>query len=225
MGNQQRMIGTLTGAGLPATVPGTGAVFRQPLVDLSRRVNENETSFQLLLRARTGDPDAVELLCARYLPRLHRWARGRLPRGARGAMDTSDVVQEVLISVIRRLTVFEPRDEGAFQGYLRQALTNRFRDEARKVNAHPLSSPIDSAWPSSGPSPLEIAIGRESVERYETALQKLKPEDQRAIVGRCEWGMSHEEVAQALGKRSANAARVAIHRALIRLAKEMAGGR
>ena len=110
------MIGTLTGAGLPATVPGTGAALRQPLVDLSRRVNENETSFQLLLRARTGDPDAVELLCARYLPRLHRWARGRLPRGARGAMDTNDVVQEVLISVIRRLQVFEPRVEGAFQG-------------------------------------------------------------------------------------------------------------
>ena len=224
MGNEQRMIGTLTGAGLPATVPVTGPVLRQPLVDLSRRVNENETSFQLLLRARTGDPDAIELLCARYLPRLHRWARGRLPRGARGAVDTGDVVQEVLVSVIKRLKVFEPRDEGAFQGYLRQALTNRFRDEARKINAHPVASPLDSAWPSAGPSPLEIAIGREGVERYEAALDKLKPEDQRAIVARCEWGMSHEEVAQALGKPSANAARVAIHRALVRLAKEMAGG-
>jgi RNA polymerase sigma-70 factor (ECF subfamily) len=219
------MIGTLTGAGLPATVPGTGAVPGQPLVDLSRRVNDKEASFQLLLRARTGDPDAVDLLCARYLPRLHRWARGRLPRGARGAMDTSDVVQEVLISVIRRLKVFEPRDEGAFQGYLRQALTNRFRDEARKVNAHPAPSPLDSAWPSTGPSPLEIAIGREGVERYEAALQKLRPEDQRAIVARCEWGMSHEELAQAIGKPTANAARVAIHRALVRLAKEMAGGK
>ena len=212
MGNEQRMIGTLTGAGLPVTVPVTGSVLRQPLVDLSRRVNENETSFQLLLRARTGDPDAIELLCARYLPRLHRWARGRLPRGARGAVDTGDVVQEVLVNVIKRLKVFEPRDEGAFQGYLRQALTNRFRDEARKINAHPVASP------------LEIAIGREGVERYEAALDKLKPEDQRAIVARCEWGMSHEEVAQALGKPSANAARVAIHRALVRLAKEMAGG-
>jgi RNA polymerase sigma-70 factor (ECF subfamily) len=67
-----------------------------------------------------------------------------------------------------------------------------------------------------------VAIGREGVERYEAALQKLKVEDQRAIVARCEWGMSHEEVAQAIGKNSANAARVAIHRALIRLAKEMA---
>src|ERR1700752_2213648 len=158
--DEQRMIGTLTGAGLPAVPPASGSVQRQPLVDLSRRVKDNETSFQLLLRARTGDPDAVELLCARYLPRLHRWARGRLPRGARGAVDTGDVVQEVLISVIRRLKVFDPRDEGAFQGYLRQALTNRFRDIARQDPARPDSWPLDSAWPSAGPSPLEIAIGR-----------------------------------------------------------------
>jgi RNA polymerase sigma factor (sigma-70 family) len=225
VGNQQRMIGTLTGAGLPAAVPATGPALRQPLSNLSRRVDENETSFQLLLRARTGDPDAIELLCARYLPRLHRWARGRLPRGARGVVDTGDIVQEVLVSVIKRINVFEPRDEGAFQGYLRQALTNRFRDEARKIHAHPAPSPLDSAWPSSGPSPLEIAIGREGVDRYEKALEKLKLEDQRAIVARCEWGLSHEEVAQAIGKPTANAARVAIHRALVRLAKEMAGGR
>lgn len=221
----KRMIGTLTGAGLPAVSPEPGAMQRHPLVDLSRRVTDNETSFQLLLRARTGDPDAVELLCARYLPRLHRWARGRLPRGARAYADTGDVVQEVLISVIRRLKVFDPRDEGAFQGYLRQALTNRFRDIARHDNVRPPASPLDSAWPSAGPSPLEIAIGREGIERYEAALERLKPEDQRAIVARCEWGMSHEEVAQAIDKPSANAARVAVHRALVRLAKEMAGGK
>jgi RNA polymerase sigma factor (sigma-70 family) len=216
------MIGTLTGADLPATVPGVGSVRRQSILNPFWRVTDNETSFQLLLRARDGDQDAVELLCARYLPRLNRWARGRLPRGARSAMDTGDVVQEVLISVLRRLKMFEPRDEGTFQGYLRQALTNRFRDEARKINSHPVASPLDSAWPSFGPSPLEIAIGREGVERYETALERLRPDDQRAIIARCEWGMDHDEVAQALGKPSANAARVAVHRALVRLAKEMA---
>ena len=216
------MIGTLSGVGVPATVPGVGSVQRQSILNPSRRVTDNETSFQLLLRARDGDQDAVELLCARYLPRLNRWARGRLPRGARSAMDTGDVVQEVLVNVIRRLKMFEPRDEGTFQGYLRQALTNRFRDEARKINSHPVASPLDSAWPSFGPSPLEIAIGREGVERYEAALERLRPDDRRAIIARCEWGMDHDEVAQALGKPSANAARVAIHRALVRLAKEMA---
>jgi len=73
---------------------------------------------------------------------------------------------------------------------------------------------------------LEVFDSRgEGVGRYGAALERLTPEEQRAIVARCEWGMSHEEVAQALGKPSANAARVAIHRALVRLAKEMAGGK
>ena len=219
------MIGTLTGADLPLLDPDLGPVRRQSRYDLSLLVAENETSFQLLLRAKTGDPEALDRLCARYLPRLHRWARGRLPRGARGAVDTGDVVQEVLIKVIKRIPIFEPRDEGTFQGYLRQALTNRLRDEARKVNVHAVAGPLDSEWPSSGPSPLEEAIGKEGVERFEEALAKLSVDDQRAIVARCEWGMSHEEVAQILGRSTANAARVATHRALVRLAKEMAGGK
>ena len=63
------------------------------------------------------------------------------------------------------------------------------------------------------------------MERFEAALAKLSVDDQRAIVARCEWGMSHEEVAQILGRSTANAARVATHRALVRLAKEMAGGK
>ena len=165
------MIGTLTGADVPALVTAAVTSQRRPLYDLTQLVSENETSFQLLLRAKAGDPDALDLLCARYLPRLHRWARGRLPRGARGAADTGDVVQEVLIKVVKRISVFEPRDEGAFQGYLRQALTNRFRDEARKLSVHPAQGPLDSTMPSSGPSPLEEAIGKEGVERYEAALE------------------------------------------------------
>jgi RNA polymerase sigma-70 factor (ECF subfamily) len=218
------MISTTTGADLAALEPAT-APRRQPLYDLSPGVSDNETSFQLLLRARNGDSDAVDLLCARYLPRLHRWARGRLPRSARGAVDTGDVVQEVLIRVIKRIHVFSPRDEGAFQAYLRQALTNRFRDEARRANVHPLREAIENAWVWDGPSPLEQAIGNEGIERYEAALGRLREGDQRAIVARCEWGMSHQEVAEILGKNSASAARVAIHRALIRLATEMARGK
>ena len=219
------MIGTLAGADLPMLDPAPVAVQLQPLYDPSRCVKENETSFQLLMRARTGDPDALEDLCTHYYPRLHRWARGRLPRAARGAIDTGDIVQEVLIKVIKRIPVFMPRDEAAFQGYLRRALTNRFHDVARNAKVHPAPGPLDSAWPAFGPSPLELAIGTEGIERYEAALAKLDEKDQRAIVARCEWGMSHEEVAQLLGKNTANAARVAIHRALVRLAKEMAGGR
>jgi RNA polymerase sigma factor (sigma-70 family) len=186
---------------------------------------DNETSFELLLKARSGAPDAQNRLCAHYLPRLHRWARGRLPQSARGALDTGDIVQDVLISALKHVSVFEPQHEWSFQAYLRQSLMNRLRDEARRVRNRPFRDQIDSSHPSRDPAPLEQAIGTEAIERYEAALARLRPEEQQIIVARCEWGMSHQEVADLLGKRTSAAAQVAVHRALIRLAKEMARDR
>src|SRR6476660_4357334 len=55
------------------------------------------SSFALLLRARQGDEVARNELCARYLPRLRRWAHGRLPSCARGHLDTEDIVQDTLM--------------------------------------------------------------------------------------------------------------------------------
>jgi hypothetical protein len=43
----------------------------------------SESTFVLLARARAGDDRALEPMFARYLPRLRRWASGRLPRWAR----------------------------------------------------------------------------------------------------------------------------------------------
>ena len=40
------------------------------------------SSFDLVLRANAGDRDALEALCARYTPRLQRWAHGRIPPAA-----------------------------------------------------------------------------------------------------------------------------------------------
>ena len=43
-------------------------------------------------------------------------------------------------------------------------------------------------------------IGRETLEHYEAALQRLRPEEREAIVARVEMGYSYEELAQVLGK-------------------------
>jgi len=186
---------------------------------------ESESSFQLLVRARAGDRDALEGLCAIYWPRLHRWARGRLPPGARGALDTNDVVQEVLLKALKRLAIFEPRAEWSFQKYLRSALKHRLIDLARQARRHPAPDVLDTSSPGDARSPLEILIGTDGIDRYEAALQRLRPVDQRAIIARCEWDMSYIEIAELLGKPNVNATRVAIHRALVRLAKEMADDR
>jgi RNA polymerase sigma-70 factor (ECF subfamily) len=182
-----------------------------------------ETTFALVQRAHGGDADARNELCARYLPRLERWAHGRLPPWARGALDTHDLVQDTFIQVLRRLHEFEPRHEGAFHGYLRLTLLNRVRDEIRRVRRAPAVE-LPSDQPDSDPSPLEQAIGHEVVERYEAALKRLRPEDSEAIILRIEMGYPYAEIAAALDKPSAAAAQMAVSRALVRLSEEMSRG-
>ena len=179
------------------------------------------SSLTLLSRAQAGDRLALESLISRYLPRLQRWASGRLPRWARGVADTQDLVQETLVQTFQRIDRFEARGDGSLYGYLRQAILNRIRDELRKAKRRPAGTALDSATPDQGRSPLEEAIGREAVERYERALAALKPEDREAVVSRIELGYTHQEIADLLGKPTANAARMAVERAIVRLAREM----
>jgi RNA polymerase sigma-70 factor (ECF subfamily) len=184
-----------------------------------------ESTIELLARAKQGQEGAVEALFERCLPALRRWARGRLPHYARDLADTQDVVQEAVLSTLHRLDSFESRHQGALQAYLRQAVVNRIRDEIRRVGRRPIPTELDDQHADVAPSPLEHAIGREGLDRYEAALQKLRPADREAIVARMELQQSYEEVAVALGKPNANAARVAVTRALAKLVHEMERGR
>lgn len=180
-----------------------------------------ETSLDLLERAKAGDRQALDALIARYLPRLRRWAHGRLPGWARDLAETQDLVQETVFNAFKQVSRFDVRGEGALQAYLRQALINRIRTEMRRAGRRPAALALDTQTEDAGPSPLEAAIGREAVERYESALSRLRPEDREAIIGRLELGLTNEELADTLGKPTPNAARMAVERALLRLAKEM----
>ena len=102
---------------------------------------------RLLARARMGSRPAINTLADWYSAWLRRWARGRLPRWSRGAVDTSDVVQD--------------------------------------------------------------------------GLQRLSPRDRRLIVGRVELGYNYRQLAFIERIPSADAARKAVRRALVRLSGEM----
>lgn len=185
---------------------------------------QGEASARLLLRARTGEPEALEELYRRYLMPLQRWSRGRLPRWARDLMDTDDLVQETLTRTLRGIEGFEPRHDGAFQAYLRRGVKNRIRDEIRRVRRRPLPDGSAGGAADDRPSPVEEAIGREALERYEQALDKLKPAVREAVIARVEMGFSYRQIATTLGKPSHDAARMAVSRALAQLAREMADG-
>ena len=180
------------------------------------------SSFDLVLRANSGDGPALDALLARYLPRLQRWAHGRLPPAARGALQTQDLVQDTLMKVIERLPSFNPRHEGAFQGYVRTALLNRVRDLARQHQRRGPSVPLESDLAGEECSPLELAVGQQTLERYEAALDRLRPDDKALIVARIELDLPYAEIAAMFEKPSVAAAQVALSRALVKLAEEMA---
>lgn len=181
----------------------------------------SESTFHLLDRARAGDREALEALFVRHLKPLQRWARGRLPAAARDLADTDDLVQNTLLQTFKRLDSFEPRHVGALQAYLRQTILNRIRDELRRAGRRHAQVNLDDIVLESVQSPLETAIGRERVERYERALARLTAPQREAIIARVEMGYSYDELAGMLGLPTADAARKAAQRALVRLAQEM----
>ena len=185
----------------------------------------DDPTLDLLTAARAGDAVALERLYARYVPELRRWASGRLPLWARDLNDTHDLVQETVVSVFRRLGRFEYRGEGTLRAYLRTAFMNRLRNEIRRTSVRPPADTLDTGIEDRGVSPIDATIGEETHERYDAALARLRAEERDVIIGRVELGLTYGELAARLGKPSADAARMAVTRALVRLAEEMSIGR
>jgi RNA polymerase sigma factor (sigma-70 family) len=189
----------------------------RPSSESELEASDAESSLALLERAQAGDQAALDLLLHRYRPRLRRWAHRRLPVWARDLADTDDVVQNTLVKAVRNLGAFVPIEGAGLQNYLRTAVGNAIRDEIRKARKRPQFAELDPAWPSAGPSPLERAVGRRRLERYETSLTRLSAEERDAVVARLEFGFTHGELAAVLGKRTPDAARKLCQKAIARL--------
>lgn len=175
----------------------------------------------LVKRAKDGDRQAMSALVARYRPRLERWASGRLPLYARSLLDTSDLVQETLLRAIEGLDLIEVRGPGFFQAYVRQAVLNRIRDQVRWARRRPGPDEVPEDLTDVGPSPLESAIGADLLQRFEASLAKLNEEEQQLLHLRIELDFDFEEIAAVTGRGSRDAARMAVQRALRKLAEIM----
>jgi RNA polymerase sigma-70 factor (ECF subfamily) len=175
----------------------------------------------LIQRVREGDKDSLERLIQRHLAPLRRYVTGRLPQWARDLADTDDLVQDTLLRTLSKIDAFEVRGPGALHAYLRQAVMNRMRDELRRKGRAPAFVDVHDLDPAGPGSPLEEAIGAEAAARYVAALARLTPEERETIIGRVEMEYSYADLADMLGKPTADAARKAARRALLRLAEEM----
>jgi RNA polymerase sigma-70 factor (ECF subfamily) len=175
---------------------------------------------ELVQRAQAGDAAAMERILERYLPRLQRWASGRLPAYARSLFDTADLVQETLLRAVQGIERIQAQP-GAFQGYVRKAILNRIRDQIRWAARRRGSGEISESLPDPAPSPTEEAVGAELLARYERGMEAVDEEDRRLLHLRIDMDFDFDEIAAMTGRPSPNAARMAFQRALRHLAEAM----
>ncbi len=152
---------------------------------------------ELLARARSGHAEALGELCDLYRKYLHIVVRSSLRPKLREQVELSDVVQEVLIEMVRQFPSFTGEDETAMLGWMRRLVAQKLADLSRFHNrlkrgggATPLS--LDShkdltrsASPTgfesrlldmlslSQSSPSEAASRREQTDRLARALANL----------------------------------------------------
>ena len=177
-----------------------------------------DSTIDVLARAQAGDRSAAMILIERAAPSVRSWAHGRIPTSVRNDADTEDVVQDAVLRTLKGIKTFEHRNVGALQAYLRTSVINRIRDLIRASGRRGIAEELTDNATDDGPSPLEAAIMRETLERFLEGLHRLEPADRQLIVWRVELGYSIEEIAERLGK-SKPAVGMSVTRAMARLAK------
>ncbi len=85
----------------------------------------------LLSKARAGETEALGELCALYRNYLRMVVRTGLGPRLRERVEMSDVVQEVLVEVVRQFPQFTGQNEAALVGWLRRLVGQKLADLGR----------------------------------------------------------------------------------------------
>jgi RNA polymerase sigma-70 factor (ECF subfamily) len=189
-----------------------------------------EADFQLVNQLRAGDAAALEPLMARYATRVYRVAFGI----TRSEADAEEVVQDVFLSLFRKIDTFEGRSALGTWIYRIAANAALLR---RRGKRHELEVKIedllpafredghregDRAWLladwSAGPE--ATLLSREARAVVSRAIAALPDHYRAVLVLRDVEELSSEEVAEALGESVASV-KSRLHRARMALREQL----
>jgi len=179
----------------------------------------------LLARIQGGDASARDDLFRRFEAPLLRFLHGRLPWAARGVLDSHDAAQEICLKVFRSLDSFEHRGVGAFWAFLRSSALNYVRDLSRtpgKLSHADTLMDASNAPPATATSPLDRVIRGEDYDSFERSLAVLDERTRGALLMRFELDAEYSMIAEEFEFASTDAARMAVTRAIDKVAAEMA---
>lgn len=122
-------------------------------------------------KAREGDQKALDILLARYQPRVMSVVRKRLGPALRSQVESRDVMQDVMVDVLRSIQDFVPKSEGAFYRWISRVVENRLRSSARQQRRRVRVVAEEALPEQPDPEP-------------ERALERLQREYEKDLLGR-----------------------------------------
>jgi RNA polymerase sigma-70 factor (ECF subfamily) len=176
---------------------------------------------ELLGLARAGSKEAAGELLAWYVNYLTILATTQIDRRIQRRVSPSDLVQEALLAAHRDFGDFRGHSQPELVGWLRKILINTLhrafaqhvkavkRDVRREISIDQVSQQLEesacnlaSILPSHGESPSADMRAREDAVTLANQLGKLRPAYREVIVYRVLQGLSFEEIAERMDKKS-----------------------
>ncbi|HSD50320.1 MAG TPA: sigma-70 family RNA polymerase sigma factor [Candidatus Methylomirabilis sp.] len=191
---------------------------------------QTDLDLDLVERLRAGDVTALEALMERYGSRVYRLAHGI----TRNEADAEEVVQDVFLTLFRKIHTFEGR--AALGTWIYRVTTNAAlikRRGQRGDREVPLEPPLPAfsvdghraeegsyARADWSQTPEADLLSQETREVLSKAIDSLPDQYRAVLVLRDVEGLSSEEVAQVVGD-SVPAVKSRLHRARMALREEL----
>ncbi|HEX5053285.1 MAG TPA: sigma-70 family RNA polymerase sigma factor [Planctomycetota bacterium] len=190
---------------------------------------------ELLLRWANGDDTALAEVVARDAPWIEQQVRNRLGNQLRQRVDTQDIVQDTLLTILRTGPRFVCSDRNHLRALLARMVENTIRGAAhhhtarkRDVRAELRPAATERSHSvlmldqraASVTDPGQAAVRAETRDWMRLALELLEPDDRHVILWREFEGLPFAEVGARLGMGE-DAARMRFGRALPKLARKL----
>ncbi len=176
----------------------------------------NKDELVLVRRAIKGDAAAFGKLYELHLRAIYRYIFFRVGN----AHIAEDLTEEVFVRAWEAIGSYKP-GKHPFTSWLYRIAHNLVVDHQRKRWEEPLDTTETTNRPSRTIPPEELVVLRQDVVMLIGAVQTLEQEEQDVLILRFVEGLSHRDVAKAIGK-SEGASRVIQHRALSKLQQILA---
>jgi len=185
-----------------------------------------ETSSDLLQQARSGSPEALNLLYERCAGRLLAFIRLRLGRDLRSRLESRDILQATLLKSLEHLGDLKGDETRSLMAWLARIAEHEIRDCAdfhhrqRRDAARETAIDDDAPLPALTRSALSRVILDEQAGQLEEALESLSADHREVILLRKFEDQSFAEIGRRLGK-SEDACRMLLARAMTALTLRM----